>query len=226
MQKLYCISGLGADERVFQYLDLSFAHPVFITWINPLPGETLEMYARRLKEEFIGEENPLIIGLSLGGMLATEIAKQLPKANVIIISSAKTRRELPLYWRFFRYIPVYKILTYNLVKQTQALQEYFLGAGSQLSRQYEKTVIDRANMQFYKWAIGAIVSWENKAAPSNVFHIHGSNDRLLPLRFTKPDFIVNNGGHLMIIENADEVSAVLKQRFAVKYKPGELNLAF
>lgn len=30
----------------------------------------------------------------------------------------------------------------------------------------------------------------------------------------------------MIIENADEVSAVLKQRFAVKYKPGELNLAF
>lgn len=141
MQKLYCISGLGADERVFQHLDLSFAHPVFITWINPLPGETLEMYARRLKEEFIGEENPLIIGLSLGGMLATEIAKQLPKANVIIISSAKTRRELPLYWRFFRYIPVYKILTYNLVKQTQALQEYFLGAGSQLSRQYEKTVI-------------------------------------------------------------------------------------
>lgn len=226
MQNLYCISGLGADERVFQYLDLSFARPVFINWINPLPGETLEAYASRLKEKFIGEEDPLIIGLSLGGMLATEIAKQLPKANVIIISSAKTRKELPFYWRIFRRIPLYKVLSYSLVKQTPAIQEYFLGAGSELSRQYEKTVIDRGNMHFYKWAIGAIVSWENKTVPSNVFHIHGSNDRLLPMRFVKPNFVINNGGHLMIIENAAEVSAVLKQIFAVKYKPGELNLTF
>lgn len=226
MQNLYCISGLGADERVFQYLDLSFARPVFINWINPLPGETLEAYASRLKEKFIGEEDPLIIGLSLGGMLATEIAKQLPKANVIIISSAKTRKELPFYWRIFRRIPLYKVLSYSLVKQTLAIQEYFLGAGSELSRQYEKTVIDRGNMHFYKWAIGAIVSWENKTVPSNVFHIHGSNDRLLPMRFVKPNFVINNGGHLMIIENAAEVSAVLKQIFAVKYKPGELNLTF
>ncbi|MGN6353085.1 MAG: alpha/beta hydrolase [Parafilimonas sp.] len=226
MQNLYCISGLGADERVFQYLDLSFARPVFINWINPLLGETLEAYASRLKEKFIGEENPLIIGLSLGGMLATEIAKQLPKANVIIISSAKTKKELPFYWRIFRRIPLYKALSYSLVKQTLAIQEYFLGAGSELSRQYEKTVIDRANMHFYKWAIGAIVSWENKMVPANVFHIHGSNDRLLPMRFVKPSFVINNGGHLMIIENAAEVSAVLKQIFAVKYKSGELNLTF
>ena len=217
---------MGADERVFQYLDLSFARPVFISWINPLPGEALEAYASRLKEKFIGEEDPMIIGLSFGGMLATEIAKQLPKANVIIISSAKTRKELPFYWKILRHIPVYKVLTYSLIKQTLAVQEYFLGAGSELSRQYEKTVVDKANMHFYKWAIGAIVSWKNKIIPSNVFHVHGSNDRLLPMRFIKPNFVINNGGHLMIIENAAEVSAVLKQIFAVKYKPGGLNLMF
>ena len=225
MQNVYCISGLGADERVFQYLDLSFAYPVFINWINPLPGETLEAYAMRLKEKFISEKDPLIIGLSLGGMLATEIAKQLPEARVIIISSAKIKTELPFYLRMLRYIPAHKMLSYNLVKKTLAIQEYFLGAGSELSRQYEKTVADKANMHFYKWAISAIVTWQNKTAPSNVFHIHGSSDRLLPMRFVKPGFVVNNGGHLMIIENAAEVSAVLKQIFAVKYKTGELNLA-
>ncbi|MFT4154235.1 alpha/beta hydrolase [Parafilimonas sp.] len=225
MQNLYCISGLGADERVFQYLNLSFAKPVFINWINPLPGESLQAYATQLREKFIREEDPLILGLSLGGMLAVEIAKQLPKATVTIISSAKTKYELPFYWRIFKRVPVYKIITYGLVKQTLTIQEYFLGASSPVSRQYEKTVVNKTDMHFYKWAIGAIVSWKNKIAPPNVFHIHGSKDRLLPLRFVKAGCIINNGGHLMILENAGEISPVLKQGFTVKNKFDELNLA-
>jgi surfactin synthase thioesterase subunit len=37
--------------------------------------KTLAGYALRLKNEYIQEPEPIIIGLSLGGMMATEIAK-------------------------------------------------------------------------------------------------------------------------------------------------------
>ena len=38
--KLYAISGLGADKRVFQYLDLDY-ELIHIDWIPPLKGERI-----------------------------------------------------------------------------------------------------------------------------------------------------------------------------------------
>src|SRR4051794_38398999 len=105
MQTIYCISGLGANEKVFQFLDLSFAKPVFIHWLTPIENETLPQYAMRLKEEFITEPAPIIFGLSLGGMMAVEIAKAIPSSKAILISSAKTKKEIPFYWRMFSYAP-------------------------------------------------------------------------------------------------------------------------
>jgi len=42
---IYFISGLGADERVFQFLDLSDIKKVFIKWITPQINEELSAYA-------------------------------------------------------------------------------------------------------------------------------------------------------------------------------------
>ena len=210
MQTAYCISGLGADEGVFQYLDLSFVKPVFIKWINPLQDETLGSYALRLKQQFIHDENPVIIGLSLGGMIAVEIAKSIPSAKIVIISSAKTADEIPFYWKMFQYIPVYKILPHWSLKKSLGIQLYFLGGHSDLTKEYVKEAITNADTEFYKWAVGAILTWQNKIIPSNITHIHGINDRILPYKFVKSNISVNNGGHLMIIENADEVSSLIK----------------
>ncbi len=210
MQTIYFISGLGADEKVFQYLDLSFSNPVFIKWIPPLPNETLGNYAARLKEQFIHDANPFIIGLSLGGMIAVEIAKSIPSAKVIIVSSAKTKGEIPSYWKVLQYIPVYKILSPRLIKRSSAIQQYFLGAHSNLCKQYLKKAMKNADIKFYKWAIEAIITWQNKTVSSNIIHLHGKKDKLLPYRLVKPDIPVAGGGHLMIIENAGEISVLLK----------------
>jgi pimeloyl-ACP methyl ester carboxylesterase len=211
MQTVYCISGLGADEKVFKFPDLSFAHPVFIQWITPLKNETLHDYALRLKHQYIVEENPVIIGLSLGGMIAVEIVKTMPAARAIIISSAKTKNELPFYMRMLRFIPLYKILPDRSIKSSLRIQQYFLGAQSKTSRKYIRFALKNADTNFYKWAIGAIMKWDNQTIPSNIIHIHGTNDKLLPYKFVKPDISIKDGGHLMIIENAVEITALLKK---------------
>ena len=76
--KVYFISGLGADYRVFSLLELSFCEPVFIGWIKPQPNESLPHYAARLLEQ-IPETSPIIVGISFGGMLVTEMARQNQK---------------------------------------------------------------------------------------------------------------------------------------------------
>lgn len=210
MQTIYCITGLGADEGAFQYLDFSFVKPVFIKWLQPLQNETLKEYALRLKQEFIHEENPTILGLSLGGMIAVEIAKAIPSAKIIIISSAKTINEIPLHLRTFRYLPLYKILPDWSVRKQTVIRYYILGAKNEKAKTYVKHVAEHADANFYRWAIGAILNWQNKTVPANILHIHGTSDRLLPYKFVQPHATINNGGHLMIIENANEVSELIK----------------
>ena len=53
----------------------------------------MNTYATKMAQIII-EPNPIIIGFSFGGMLATELAKQHPDWKIFIISSAKTRAEL------------------------------------------------------------------------------------------------------------------------------------
>lgn len=48
LKEIYCVSGLGADERVFQKLKFQGYQPVHIQWIEPKPGETIADYAQRL----------------------------------------------------------------------------------------------------------------------------------------------------------------------------------
>lgn len=98
-QKYYVFSGLGADERVFKNLSFGEAEVEHIHWIPPLTTETLAQYAQRIAQR-ITTPHPVLVGLSFGGMVAVEIAKILPVEKVILISSAKTRDELPPSYRF------------------------------------------------------------------------------------------------------------------------------
>ncbi len=90
--EIYIFSGLGADERAFQRLDFSGYSINFIKWVLPNVKDTIESYATRLLEQ-IKTKKPILIGLSFGGIMAIEIAKQIETEKVILIASAKTKNE-------------------------------------------------------------------------------------------------------------------------------------
>ena len=60
------------------------------------------------------------------------------------------------------------------------------------------------------WAIHKIVTWTNQPKIENLKHIHGTNDSILPIRFVQADKQINNGGHLMILNRADEVMEFIR----------------
>lgn len=77
--KLYCLSGLGVDEKAFKNIKARDVDLVNVKWISPLPKESIKDYARRLFAELNPEEGYNLLGVSFGGMIAVEFAKILEK---------------------------------------------------------------------------------------------------------------------------------------------------
>lgn len=210
-KKVYLISGLGADHSVFAKLDLSFCEPVFLDWIQPLKDDTLRSYALRMAEK-IEEPNATIIGLSMGGMMASEIVAAHPGMRAVIVSSNRTANEFPPYNRFMiRYIPVYQLSTRWILRLIFPFHSWVLGAESDSDRERLRGVIERIDLDFVKWCIAAIGNWDRRTPATNVLHIHGTADRLLPYRYVKPDYTIRGAGHLMILNRAGEISELLRK---------------
>ena len=209
MKKVYFISGLGADQRIFSFLDLSFCEPVFIDWISPLKNESLENYALRLRHQ-IPENNPTIVGISFGGMLTVELAKNNPDVKAIILSSNKTKKEFPFYFKAGRYIPVYKWGSASVSKKITLRFRSILGGTNKEENKLIRQIILDSDLSFVRWAISAILNWENNTIPANLTHIHGSADKLLPIRYVKPDHVIEGGTHVMTLDKHEEVSRLLK----------------
>jgi pimeloyl-ACP methyl ester carboxylesterase len=208
--KVYFISGLGADERVFQRLELPGIEQVHLGWITPLPNETFESYARRMAER-ITEPEPVIVGLSFGGMLSIEISKIIPVKKLILISSAKGEKELPAFFKTGRIIPIHKIIPPRITGVTAVVLFYLLGVKDKIQKQTLKEMINNCPAGFVRWAVDTIVHWENKETPANLVHIHGSKDWLLPHKNVYAHYTIHNGGHSMIMSHSEEISVLLQK---------------
>ena len=85
---VYFMPGLAASSSIFERikLDEDIFEMHLLEWEIPHPKEALSDYALRISKK-IKHENPVLVGVSFGGMIAVEIAKVLKPATTIIISS-------------------------------------------------------------------------------------------------------------------------------------------
>ncbi len=208
---IYIFSGLGTDERVFVNIDLNDFHPTYIKWIVPLPNETIEAYASRLLPQ-IKHPNPILIGLSFGGMMAIEVSKQIVTEKVIIISSAKTYKEIPLLYRIAGLINIHRWMPVRKLKKLNFITSWIFGTQSKAENKLLLQITKDSDPNYVKWAVDKIVKWQNKQIPTNLFHIHGTKDRLLPLRKNQYNKTIEGGGHLMIMNKAKQITEILKQQ--------------
>jgi pimeloyl-ACP methyl ester carboxylesterase len=208
MKHIYLLSGLGVDERVFQYLDLSEYHITYIKWVPHDKQDSLKDYAKKLTDQ-IKTSKPILIGLSFGGMVAIEISKIIETDRIILISSAKMRRELPLYFRLSAYLRLHRIMPADFMKQSNPVLNWLFGTTNTMEVELLTNILRDTDAIFLKWAIDKIITWNNVTVPSNLEHIHGTEDRILPYSLLKADFPIKNGGHFMIVNKAAEVNAIL-----------------
>lgn len=210
MQMVYVFSGLGADKRIFQHIDFSGCEVTHIEWIPTQEGESIAQYAQRLLPQ-IKTELPVLIGVSFGGMLASEVAKLIDVKKIILISSAQTRQDIPFYCRLLGYLKFHHLLPVSLfLNMPPFILAWLFGVYRVEDRQLLNRILRETDPVFLKWALGAILRWDNMQRHPYAVHLHGTHDKVLPARYCKPHITVAQGGHLMVLAQADKVSQIIR----------------
>jgi pimeloyl-ACP methyl ester carboxylesterase len=204
MKHIYCISGLGADERVFQKFEFTDHEIHFIKWNIPGKSESIHDYARRLTQQIL-HKNPILIGLSFGGIMCIEIAKHISTEKIILISSIKSLKEMPVWMRLSGKLGLNKIFPMRSFKLIEPLENYNLGLETRQELEMVSFYRKNIDRNYSNWSINEILNWKNNWKPENIFHIHGKKDRIFPIKKIKADHVINTGGHLMIMNRLAEV---------------------
>ena len=96
--KTYFISGLGGDKRLFSKLTLPANLEVeYLEYMPHEPDETLTHYAKRMAMDIDATSDFQLVGLSLGGLIASEIANFMSPKQVVLLSSIATGANVPWY---------------------------------------------------------------------------------------------------------------------------------
>lgn len=212
MKKLFLLSGLGADKRVFDFLDLSDYTVHHVQWITPVPRESMGGYAQRLLPQ-ITEEKPILIGVSFGGMIALEIGKLMSVEKIILISSARSSNAIPSYLKLIARLGIQKIIPPGALKKPNEMLYWLFGVRAREHRALLASIMKDTDEIFFTWAIETITLWKNNTPTDQVIQIHGTKDRILSLQ--SADYLVEGGGHLMVVTRAKEISVILKNVLAL-----------
>jgi pimeloyl-ACP methyl ester carboxylesterase len=208
---IYFISGLGADKRIFKNVELpERCKGYYLDWIRPLKNESLRSYAHRLAEQLDTSSPFIIVGLSFGGMLATEIINKYPLGRMLIISSVPSASQLPGYYRIAGRLKLHKIIPVSLLKSASIMKRFFT-AETPEQKAYLKKVIREVDTSFVRWGLDAIVKWQGEIENKPFIHVHGSRDLVLPARYCSPTHVIKGAGHLMLLTRTNEINRILRE---------------
>jgi len=208
---VYFIPGLGTDSAIFEYLNLPDAYfkVHYLEWIIPENSlESIQSYAHRMSEQ-IREDHFVLIGISFGGVIAQEIAKIRVVKKVIIISSIKSKDELPRRLRLVKYLKIYQLSPVIGKLNFEKLQ--FSGVGKLLKRKlylYQKYMSVKDKL-YLLWATKNMLCWDQAMADSNLVHIHGTNDQVFPKKYLQNIISIEGGTHTMILTKANTISNLI-----------------
>ncbi len=200
---VYCMPGMAANSSIFEFISLpeDTFKMYYLDWELPKKKETLLEYALRFSKK-IKHNNPVLIGVSFGGILVQEIAKHISVRKIIIISSVKCKRELPKRMIFAKYTKVHKLLPTGLVNNIELLAKYAFGETVIKRLELYEKYLSVRDKNYIDWAIDCIVNWNQKEPLPNTIHIHGEKDAVFPLAYIKDCIVVKGGTHIIVINRA------------------------
>lgn len=209
---IYILTGLGADKTVFHKLRLDAFNHTFIDWQMPTKDMSLEAYASLMAKQIVFE-NAVLVGLSFGGIVAIEIAKQIPVKKVVLLATVKTKYELSPFQRLLGKTKLDKIVPKKMFTKVGPLAPYFFGLISKEDKQILSKILGKSSADFMRWAIAKIIRWENTTLVENYIHLHGNKDRLFSARYIKNYKKIEGAGHLITLTH----SQVINQQLAELY---------
>tara|TARA_B100000963_G_scaffold13611_1_gene10491 strand:- start:611 stop:1243 length:633 start_codon:yes stop_codon:yes gene_type:complete len=194
--------GMAANCKIFEFIKLPKNFKLhYLEWLQPNKEEDLKSYVNRLSKKINGK-NIILVGVSFGGIIVQELSKIIIVKKVIIISSVKSRRELPLMMQLSKKTKAYKFLPLNWIDDFESLVTFVFGPMIKKRISLYRKYLSFRDENYLKWSIHQIVNWEQDKADKQTIHIHGTHDLVFPSIYIKNAIFVNGGNHAMILRKA------------------------
>lgn len=208
----YLIPGLGADKRMYEGQLKHLKDAKVLEFKEPLPNETLKEYAIRLAEGIDKTQDFQLVGVSMGGIMSQEIAAVYKPKQIVLISTVKSREELPIWIKFFKYFPLQKIVPGKFYLWAFMVLVWFrtLFKRSNSIIGNLKNMAKDANPTFVYWAVDKVINWQEPIKDFKAVHVHGTKDTLFPIRRIKRlNYALKDGTHAMVLTHVREINEVL-----------------
>ena len=173
--RIILIPGLGYNCRIFENLDLSDFDKQCLNWIEPFPNEKLREYSQRIFNQIENNhEKLIIIGHSFGGIVAQEIASFERIDQIILISSIKSRKEMPWHFKIVKSLFLHKFFTKQMSIKTVNFWGKTHGFETQNEKELFKDMVGHHTNTYLQWALKSLSSWQETKIPNSttIFHVN------------------------------------------------------
>ncbi|AXT60174.1 alpha/beta hydrolase [Aquimarina sp. AD10] len=212
---IYFVPGMAADVSIFENIKLPTNQFSIYTipWKIPDKEESISEYAKRMCKA-VKHDNAVLIGVSFGGIIVQEMSKRMKFRKVIIISSVKSKFELPKRMKIARKTGFYKLLPTSLISKIENWEKLAFGDFAKKRAAMYQRYLSVNDKRYLDWAIKNMVCWDQEKPSDDLIHIHGDKDVVFPIVNIKNCITVEKGTHVMIVNRA---------RWFNKYLPEIIN---
>ncbi|WP_029489744.1 alpha/beta hydrolase [Aquimarina agarivorans] len=194
---IYFVPGMSANETIFEGIKLPANYVVHvISWKIPKKNETLPQYAKRMAKE-VTEPNAVLLGVSFGGIVVQEMSRFLTLRKLLVVSSVKTKHELPKCFKMLQKSKLYKILPTSLLDFDW--QKLFMTKGSKKIATIYRKYLTITDKHYMDWSIEQVLCWDQEVPIKGSIHIHGEKDIVFPIKNVKDCITIPEGSHVMIM---------------------------
>ena len=211
---IYWIPGMCADAKIFEpYIkDLSnFQHKVF-NWYEPKSlNQDLSSYSDYFVSEIV-DENPIIVGVSFGGLVALKMAKKVSFSKIILLSSMANYQAKPFLFKALHKMGLARIVSYLCASNLERFLTFYYGKKYSKQKKLYDTFLPYRNKKYLFWAFIQNIIWMGKTNLSpNLYSIHGENDEIFPIGQNHYDHLVEKASHVMIVTHQKTIKKQIKE---------------
>lgn len=208
---IYFVPGLAASTTIFEYL--KFPKEEFelhyLDWLIPeSENENISSYAKRMCNR-ISHKDPILVGVSFGGVMVQEMSKIIHSKKTIIISSVKSKKELPKRLQVAKATKAYKLFPAKAVTNIEDFSKFAFGDFAKKRVELYRKYLSMRDEKYLSWAIHNVLHWQQEEPIAEVEHIHGNKDGVFPIKYINNCTTIEGGTHTMILNKAKQISRLI-----------------
>lgn len=187
---------MGASTDMYSGPWRELKDAVFVNWPRNSTAESIPDLAAEIIETYAIQNGDSVIGTSLGGMVACEIANVIQLNHLILVGSAVHKNEVNSFLQFLSLLVTIAPLAF--------VQKLAGKMGSDCIQMFADS-----DPHFIRTMCRAIFSWEGLVSNIKPVRIHGTHDLVIPSP-EEVDLKIT-GGHLIVMTHPEECVNFLRK---------------